>query len=364
MRRTHPTPSHTYVAFVRAASRYWTSAHPTAAREIRRLEQRATTIPDPALRAAALSNLRDERGNLEGAAAFAVLAGRRHRGSLTAALVTFQAIYDYIDTLVEADDRTAGDARRIHQALRHAVGTGPHDRGTYFGAAGDDGGYLEELVERCRTMVGRLPGAAAVAPLTAQATAAMVEYQVYNHLPGDVERAALAAWSSETTPAGAALEWWENASASASSLVVFALLAQAATGSPRPEAARAIVTAYRPIGALHVLLDSLADREADARTGHHNLIAHYATAEEATRRLAAIAAAANSAARQLPDGTTHNVICAAMAAFYLAGSDARTASAVSTSLGAAAKPALFVLRARKRRRHAGDGGGGDSADNG
>lgn len=352
MRRTDPRQSHTYVAFARAAIRYWTSAHPIAAREIRRLEQRATRIPDPALRAAALANLRDERGNLEGAAAFAILAGRRHRGSLTAALVTFQAIYDYIDTLVEADEPDAGDARRIHRALRDAVVAGPDRSVTYFGAAGDDGGYLEELVHHCRTMVGRLPGAAAAAPLAAQATAAMVEYQVYNHLPGDDDHAALAAWSAATTPAGAAFEWWENAAASASSLVVFALLAQAATGCPRPATARAIVTAYRPIGALHVLLDSLADQEADARTGHHNLISHYEHADEATHRLAAIAAAARSAALQLPDGLTHSIICAAMAAFYLAGTDERTVSAVATSLGAAARPALFVLRARRRRRHA------------
>ena len=44
--------------------------------------------------------------------------------------------------------------------------------------------------------------------------------------------------------------------------------------------------AYFPwIGALHVLLDSLIDRAADTESGHHSLVDHYASIEEAAARL-------------------------------------------------------------------------------
>lgn len=338
-----------YGAFAAAGGRYWTSAWPLAAREIGRWQRHAAEIPDPQLRAAALENLRGERGNLEGAAAFAVLAPRRRRRPLVRALVAFQVIYDVVDSLVEQGAHAEPAAsRRLHQALRDAVTTsGLSHAGGYVDA--DDGGYLGALVDACRTGIGSLPSSVVVTSLAQEATARMIEYQALNHAPGDPERAGLAAWSAAAAPTSGELAWWEQAAAGASSLVVFALLAHAAREDVTAASAAAIAAAYGPVGALHVLLDSLADRDVDAVTGDHSLVAQYATEEEATARLAAIAAQAAAAVEQLPAGGTHRAIAAAMAAFYLSAVEPSTGVLViAAPLGATVRPAVLVLRTRRR----------------
>jgi len=342
-----------YGAFATAAARYWASAWPLAHQQIDRWHRRALTIPDPDLRAAALANLRHERGNLEGAAAFAVLAARRRRPALVTALVAFQVIYDYVDTLVEQPDRAHPEtARRLHQALHDAVAPAlaPNAQPYYDDIDDPDGGYLAALVASCRAALAQLPGSATAAPLAAAAATRMIDYQAHNHAPGDPDRTALAAWSTATTPSGSGLAWWEHAASSASSLSVFALLAHAASDRPSAAAAGAIAEAYVPVGALHVMLDSLADRDQDALTGDHSLIAHYANEPETIGRLAALAGDATAAVRQLPAGATHAAICAAMAAYYLAAldDDDHPALVIAAPLGATVRPALFVLRARRR----------------
>ena len=349
MTNHHASAARAYGAFAAAAGRYWASAWPLASREIRRWQRHAVAIPDPHLRAAALANLSAERGNLEGAAAFAVLAGRPHRRPLVASLVAFQVIYDYVDTLVE-HRRHADPAisRRLHQALRDAVTITTPPTGGYD--AGDDGGYLEALVDVCRVSIAQLPGSAIVAPLAEVATARMVDYQVRNHDPDDPDRTRLAAWSAAATPAGCDLAWWEHAAAAASSLAVFALLALAAEDEQTTAAAVAITDAYLPIGALHVLLDSLVDRDVDGATGDHSLIAHYDSTAETIARLTAIAHQAALAARTLPASETHGAICAAMAAYYLSKIQQPDIAvlAIAEPLGAGVRPAVLVLRSRRR----------------
>ena len=349
----HHASHRTAATFVAAAGRYATIASPLAHRQIRRWQRRAGAIPDPHLRTVALANLEEERGNLEGAAAFAVIARRRRRPLVTA-LVAFQALYDLVDSLVERDGGDRGTTRRLHQALHDAVTGRPRRPGAYLpDRAVDDGGYLDALVDACSAAIATLPGRDVVTPLAASATARMIEYQVHNHAADDPDRHRLATWSRTAIPSpdGLRLAWWERAAAAASSLVVFALLAHA-TQPLAPSTASAIVDAYQPVGALHVLLDSLADRDADAATGDHSLVSHYASEGDAIARLATIAAAAADATRRLPAGAAHATICAAMAAYYLAEPRTRDALPIAAMLGPTARPALHIHRARRRRTRA------------
>src|ERR1700734_3798639 len=98
-----PTRSRLAMAsvFAGAASRYWLGVFPLLTREMRHWHERARAIPDPVLRRLALITQETEQGNLEGAAAFAVLAPRAHRARVVRAVVAFQAVYDYVDTLAE-----------------------------------------------------------------------------------------------------------------------------------------------------------------------------------------------------------------------------------------------------------------------
>lgn len=343
-------------AFAGAAWRYWLLIFPRICVERRRWQEHATRIPDPLLRELALASLRLERGNLEGAAAFAILVPRDRRAAVVRALVAFQAAYDYIDTLAEqSTDDPAENGRHLHQALRvaldpdteHADYYAHHDRRHRH-----DGGYLKAIVDTCRAQLAILPSRAAVTAACERAADRMIDYQCLNHDPRD--RGTLAAWAQALTPAGSGLRWWETAAGAASSLGVFALIAAAAHPSVAADEVAAIDAAYFPwIGALHVLLDSLVDQPDDAYAGTHSLVDHYDDPGQTAERLAYIAVQALRAAATLPNGRNHLLLLAAMTTFYFSAPAAALPHAepasrrVLTVTRAITTPAMAVHRARR-----------------
>lgn len=349
------------VSFADFAVRYWLLAFPRARRAVRRCESCAEAVPDDVLRAAAVETLEEERGNLEGAAAFATYTSRRYRRSVIEALVTFQAMFDFADTLAEhpATD-PAANARALHQALLDAFAPGRTPSGYYVhGERDDDGGYLAGLVSRCQAALASLPSYPVVQEPLGRAVRRMVEYQTLIHGDGPLSPLALAAWARDETPAGTDLRWWETAAAGASSLVAFALIGAAARPALSDGEVKAIEAVYFPwYGSLHVLLDSLVDRPSDAQSGHHSLVAHYASPEETASRIEVIGRSALQAARALPRPRQHALFLAAMAGFYLAKPSARLPHAAESTrrligvLGDVAWPVLLVHRTRAAVRSA------------
>jgi tetraprenyl-beta-curcumene synthase len=340
-------------AFTGAAGRYWLGVFPQVARELRHWQQRAHAIPDPALRRLALLTQRAERGNLEGAAAFAVLAPRAVRTSVVRAAVAFQATYDYVDTLAEQPcrDRIA-NGQQLHLALLTAVQPeAAHPDYYRHHPESQDDGYIRNLIDTCRGALVALPSYAVVAEGVLRAARRMTCYQALNHNPA---HGPLALWASTVTPLGSGLRWWETAAGTASSLGVFALFA--AAGHPLLDRGETLTLegAYFPwIGALHVLLDSLIDRAGDLESGQHSLVDHYPSAEEAAARLSAIAARAVHATEQLSQSAQHAMILAAMTSFYLSAPEASAphtqlvTERVLATLGTLATPTMLVLRGRR-----------------
>jgi tetraprenyl-beta-curcumene synthase len=340
-------------AFAGAAAVYWLEVFPQVRSEVADWRRRAELIPEPRLARLALATQDRERGNLEGSAAFALLAPRRRRAEVITAAVAFQALYDFLDTLAElpVPDPLA-NGRSLHRALLAALDPALPSAAylEHTGFAGD-GGYIEALVRRCRGALAALPGYPAIAAGVRQAAARMLYYQGFNH--GQVDHAAMRRWARALTPAGSGLEWWETAAGAASSLGVFALLAAAAARPDGAIDARAAADAYFPwVGALHVLLDSLVDRDLDLRRGEHSLVDHYAGPQDAAERLGAIAHESGRRLEELDQGPLHALILASMAGFYLSrpaasGSFAAPASSrVLSALGPAARPAAAILRIR------------------
>lgn len=353
--------------FAGAASRYWLGVFPLVGRELRHWRERACEIPDPVLRRLALITQATERGNLEGAAAFAVLVPRAHRECVVRALVAFQATYDYIDTLAEQPSADpVANGHQLHLGLLTALEpdgdhadyyehySGARDNGFMNHSGGRDNGYMRNLIDTCRFAFGALPWHASVAEPALRAARRMVAYQSLNHGAETDARGALARWAAGLTPAGTGLRWWETAAGAASSLTVFALMAAAAQPLLGAGEAAATENAYFPwIGALHVLLDSLADRSDDIEAGHHCLVDHYASAEEAASRLGAIAARAMRATERLPKNIQHAMILTAMSSFYLSAPSSSTPAAfpaaerVLETMGILVTPTMTVLRARR-----------------
>jgi tetraprenyl-beta-curcumene synthase len=343
-------------AFAGAASRYWFGVFPLLGREIRHWRGQAHAIPDPGLRRLALITQSSERGNYEGAAAYAVLVPRAYRARVVRALVAFQTTYDYVDTLSEQPSHDpVANGRQLHLALLRALDPGSEHSDYYaHSTSGHDNGYIRALVQTCRDALRTLPSYTAVAQPALQAASMIVAYQSLNHEEATDGPQALAQWGAAVTPSNSGLRWWEAAAGGASSMTVFALIAAAAKPGLSAAETDATLEAYAPwVSALHVLLDSLVDRAKDLEHGHHNLIDYYTSPAEAASRLGWIAARAVQGAESLPNGAHHALIVAAMTSFYLSAPAASAPDASSTTqplmetMGPLAKPTMAVLRTRR-----------------
>ena len=325
---------------------------------MRHWRRRAEAISDPLLRRHALETQRAEHGNLEGAAAFAVLAPRAHRAEVVRATVAFQVAYDYVDSLAEQDSTAPiANGYQLHLALLAALDPASEHLDYYrYSAAAHDDGYLESLAGTCGRALMTLPSYDAVRDATVRAVQRMIVYQSLNH-GADVrptDRCMLASWATSVTPAHSDLRWWETAAGTASSLNVFALFAAACRSGLHSGQADAVELAYFPwIGALHVLLDSLIDRAADIQSGQHSLVDHYTSIEEAAARMSAIAARAVRATEMISESLQHAMILAAMTSFYVSAPCASAPDAepiarrVLEAMGSLAVPTMVVLRARR-----------------
>lgn len=316
---------------------------------------RARAIPDQALRSHALDALA-KRGNIEGAALFAVLAPRPHRAETVRALVAFQAAYNYLDTLSEQPSANpSSNGRRLHEALLVALEPAA-EHGDYYAhhPQRHDGGYLAGLVERCSSAFLALPSPGTVAPAAWAATARIVTFQSLNLTREQGSHEGLERWARRHTPVGSGLQWWQTAAAGGSSLAVHALIATAARPDASASEVTAIEAAYAPwICALHSLLDGLVDAEEDERTGQRNLLDHHSSPRQAAFAMKMLALQATAAARGLADAPTHEAILAAMVAYYLsspglAADEARvTAANVADAVGPLVGLALALFRIRR-----------------
>jgi len=323
---------------------------------MRRWRGRALQIPDPGLRCAALDAQHTKRDGVEAAAAFAAFAPPGTRMHVVHAIVAFQVCLDYIDTLGELpSDQPIVNGQTLNQALvlTFEPGVSHPDYYAFHGGA-DDAGYLEDLVDACRTAVAALPSFAAIATPARRALSQIVSYQSLNHGDADGSYDAFTDWARSQSAPGAGLRWWEVGAAAGSQLSVLALIAAAADPTTRAERAAALEGAYFPwIGALSTLLDSLIDHRSDKLEGQRSLIDHYSSPRETADRLQMMASEALRAIRPLPDAENHTLILAAMAAFFhstpqAAAPDVGLAThAVLDTMGGIAKPALMVFKARR-----------------
>lgn len=344
-------------AFARAAQRYWLSVFPSFRCEMRGWQARARAIVDPVLRDLALEAQRAKQRSLEGAVAFAAFVPRAAQRPIISALAAYQVIFDYLDTLAEQPNADPiKNGRQLNQALLSAL----EPRRTHFDYYAhhrqrDDGGYLEALIETCRTALVQLPSYASIIVPVRRAAERIVVYQSLNH--GDANRShdAFARWAREQTQPEDRLRWWETAAGAGSSLGVLALISATADPVLTRQDADALDAAYYPwIGALHTLLDSLIDHEEDtAAPGQRSLLDYYASPAETAGRLEMIAAQSVQHTTLLPAAHNHAMILAAMASFYLSDPQASTAYArlakeqVLAAMGDFAAPTMLVMRARR-----------------
>lgn len=343
--------------------RYWLTVFPLARRALRRWRAAAASIPDPQLRRMALSTLSEEHLNAEGAALFATLAPWRRTPAVVRAVVAYQVLYDFLDTLTESppsgrSSRGASpdpaDARQLHLALLDALDPRRPLSDWYALRPGaGDGGYLAALVADCRAAVARLPAYDAVAPSALRCARLSREVQALNHDAGPARPRELSRWALRH-PAADRLRWWECAASSSSSLGVHVLIGLAADRGTTAADARAAERSYCvSFGALNTLLESLVDLPDDLRSGEHSLVSYYAGPAETADRLGLVAAAARADADGLSRSDRHAVILAGMVGFYLSCAEAwlpDARPAADRTLAAVGPPTAALVRVLRVRR--------------
>lgn len=350
------TPALDSLALLSALSVYQRQIVPEVHAEQRRWERAGAEMPDPTLREAALSALREKGHNAEATAVFAILSPRRHRAGAVRAMTALQTAIDYLDTLGEqpVEDPLA-NGLALHEALQAALSADAATPDWYrLNPQREDGGYLAALAGACCREIAALPERDAILPAAQRAIRRCGEGQSHTHAAAAGDSFVLEGWAADL-PVPAGYLWWETAAGACSSVATHALIAAGA--DPRTSAAEVEAieaTYFPPVGALTVLLDDLVDREADAAAAEHNYMAYYASNDMAADRLAAIAERARSAAAELRDRAKHAAILAGVTGFYLSAPTASGdyASPIRArmleSLGGTARLAMAAMRLRRR----------------
>jgi tetraprenyl-beta-curcumene synthase len=340
------------LALVAVAARELVWGRRLVAREIRCWLERTASIVDPAIRADALDALTRKRGATDGAALCWALLSRRDP-RLLRLLVVHELIWDFLDSVSERG-AGAGEAngRQLHLAiLESLVPDRPVSDYYRYHPWKDDGGYLVALVETCRSYCRSLPSYPLVRPtLVREANRALV--QGLNHASDPAEReAALRGWAQAEFPGESAIRWFELTGASSAPLTIHVLLALAAEGQAASADVDAAYAAYFPwVSLTTVMLDSYVDQREDAASGNHSYIAHYASQEEAFRRLEESIRRSAHGVLQLRGGHRHAVVVACMIAMYLSKDSARapelraTTRRLARSGGSLTRLLLPILR--------------------
>jgi tetraprenyl-beta-curcumene synthase len=308
-----------------AVTRELVWGRPLVVRELRRWRARARQIPDVRLRQVALVALDHKRGNTHGAAMFSVLPRVRSR-SLLRLLVTYQVMWDFLDSVGEAGV-AAGHASgsQLDLALVDALACARSIPNYYEPPLWrDDGGYLRAMVATCHHCCSELPSFHKVRPLLLR-EATRINVQAINHNLDPARRETeLRHWVAREYPDNHDVSWFELAAAAGANLAIYALFVLASEPHCTSAEIDTAYNAYFPwTSAVATMLDSFVDQADDRANGDHCYVAYYQTAEQATSAIARLVRRCLAETHTLRNGEGHTLIAACMVAMYLSRDSAR-----------------------------------------
>jgi tetraprenyl-beta-curcumene synthase len=332
---------------------------PSVRGEIRRCRALADAIPDPAIRADALGSLDEKQYYIYGAALFWILPDRRSP-NLLRLLATYQVIANFLDYASERGAAERGQAGGdLMLALVDAVDvTSPlHD---YYREHPwrDDGGFLRELVLRCRRACAELPRYDLAQPLLRREAGRAEALELFHDPDPGRRDAVLAATAARDYERSAEVTWFEQTGSATSLLAVIVLLALAAepaTTRLELDAAASVYGCW--VGTLSLLLDAFFDRADDEAVGAFSAVGYYPSTAVALQRTVAVTRRSLAGAAKLPRGARHSFIVSMMVAMYLTSDNAVSAShrqdrrEIRRAAGSSALLLLPVLRVWRLALH-------------
>ncbi|HUA08471.1 MAG TPA: DUF2600 family protein [Candidatus Acidoferrales bacterium] len=298
--------------------RFMTRIVPLSAANLDAIRERAQAIPDPQLRAEALASVNGKAYHVAGACILATFLPVQSARRYVAIVAPLETIYDYLDNLCDRHPEVGVDAFPVlHHAIADALDPSARLRDYYArGPAGDDGGYLRDLVLRTQQALAATPHLDLLRPHFAHAAQLYGEMQTHKHYPvGERERRCVA-WYERYRERYADIDWHEFACAAGSQFHVYGPLFEALLD--RRDAIAGTYDAYFPyVSALHVLLDAFIDQAEDREHGELNFSRVYGGAAALRARVARLFAAAKQRLGALPGDRAHRFVLDVMTLFYL-----------------------------------------------
>jgi len=269
----------------------------------------------------ALSSLAKKRFHAQGASFFA-LYHPNYATRLIPPIVALQTISDYLDNLCDrANIQNEAAFERLHLALLDALNPFEPRRGNYYLVYPYkmDGGYLDALVEECRSHIRSFTCYPQVKEHTVKLASLYKDLQVYKHLNPKERITRLKQWFREKgTYYRSQIYWWEFAAACGSTLAIFALLALSTKSNVNSEEIKQHLEAYFPwVCGLHILLDYFIDQKEDLLEGDLNFAACYISPLEAENRMHYFLNESLKRVSRLPFAEFHQTVVKGLLAVYL-----------------------------------------------
>ncbi|HTU71182.1 MAG TPA: DUF2600 family protein [Candidatus Baltobacteraceae bacterium] len=291
---------------------------PLAAAALAEIRRRAELIPDDRLRFEALASVDGKSYHVAGACILATFLPAEAARAYVAIVAPLESIYDYLDSLCDRHPGVDVEAFPVlHRAIADALDPSAAPRDYYAcGPAGEDGGYLRELVQRTQHALSAAPHLDLLLPHFAHAAALYGEMQTHKHYPAGERERRCVGWYEQHRERYREIDWHEFASAAGSQFHVYAPLFEAFRN--RPQAIAGTYNAYFPyVSALHVLLDAFIDQAEDREHGELNFSRVYGGAAALRARLRRLFEAADERLRRLPGKRAHRFVLDVMTLFYL-----------------------------------------------
>ncbi|RFU60192.1 tetraprenyl-beta-curcumene synthase family protein [Bacillus sp. V59.32b] len=293
-------------------------------------KKRAELIPDQELRKQALDSINAKTFHCEGGSILALVAEDKRVDAIRF-IVAYQTISDYLDNLCDrSTSLDPEDFKALHESMQHALDIEAEQTNYYrCRTEHDDGGYLSDLVETCRSVLRNIPNYQTILPYLKELCSYYCALQVHKHVTVEERIPRLQSWFECYKQQLPAMSWYEFSACSGSTLGIFCLVSYSIRDDFEVDNADIIREGYFPyIQGLHILLDYFIDQEEDLDGGDLNFCFYYKDDEEMFERFSHFVEKSNQYAKKLPHKRFHQLIHRGLLGLYLSDDKVKSQKAV------------------------------------
>jgi len=296
-------------------------------------KKRAESIPNEELRKQAIASIETKTFHCEGGSILSLLAQSKYK-EVVKFIVAYQTISDYLDNLCDrSTSLNPDDFRALHESMIDSLTIGNSVNKNYyrFREEQDDGGYLQELVLTCQSILATIPNYPYIKEQLIELCQYYSDLQVYKHVIQHERVPRLKDWFELHKESVPPMNWYEFSAASGSTLGIFCLVSYACRNDFKQEYSYLIKECYFPyIQGLHILLDYFIDQEEDRKGGDLNFCFYYKDEGEMFDRLVHFIREAENCTNKLPHSKFHKLISDGLLGIYLSDEKTRQSKDIHT----------------------------------